>query len=235
MCNALAARGARATLSLAGRVARPKRQALPMRSGGFGGVDGLCDHLCQTATTHVIDATHPFASQMSANAVAACAKLGLPLIALVRPPWVPEAGDKWQSVPDIDGAVAALDQPGTSVMLAIGRMHLADFAPHPQHHYLLRLVDPPEESIPLPKRTVVLDRGPFTVEGDLALMRRHDIQIIVSKNAGGTGAVSKIIAARQLGRPVIMIERPSVPQRQQVYTVESVLRWLADHGAYLGV
>ena len=206
-----------------------------MRVGGFGGVEGLCDYLRATSTTHVIDATHPFASQMSDNAVSACAETRVPLVALERPPWQPEPGDQWHSVPDIAGAVAALDGPATRVMLAIGRMHLGAFAPNPQHHYILRLVDPPEQSIPLPDTTVVLDRGPFSVEGDLNLMHAHDVQLVVSKNAGGTGALAKIIAARALQRPVIMIERPQIRPRPVVHDVDAVLRWLAHHDANLGV
>ena len=120
-------------------------------------------------------------------------------------------------------------------MLAVGRMTLDDFAPNPQHHYLLRLVDAPEREVPLPLTTVVLDRGPFSVDGDVALMRDHGIDIVVSKNAGGTGAVAKIVAARELGLPVIMIDRPAIPDRPTVPNVDAVLGWLRDHGIDLGV
>lgn len=235
LCQRLAAAGVRGTLSLAGRVARPKRQPLPMRVGGFGGVAGLQEALRAMAITHVVDATHPFASQMSHNAVAACAAMGVPLIALERPAWQPQPGDRWVRVPDIAGAVAALDRPATRVMLAVGRMHLDAFAPNPQHHYLLRLVDPPKGALALPNTTVVVDRGPFSVEGDRALMEAHEIGLVVSKNAGGTGAVAKIEAARALGLPVIMIDRPAMPARTAVGSVAAVCAWLADHGADLGV
>lgn len=235
LCRALADRGLSGTISFAGRVERPVRQPLPQRVGGFGGVSGLSAYLRENAVTHVIDATHPFAAQMSRNAVAACAEAGVPLVALTRPPWQPQPGDDWTRVPDIAGAVAALDRPRARVMLAVGRMHLPDFAPNPQHAYLLRLVDPPKEALPFPDATVVVDRGPFSEEGDLALMREHGTEIVVSKNAGGTGAVAKIAAARRLGLPVIMIDRPALPARTELHSVEDALDWLAHAGTDLGV
>ncbi len=228
MGKALAAQGVRATISLAGRVKTPADQPLPVRIGGFGGVEGLIDHLKAQGVTHVIDATHPFAAQMSANAVAACDALALPLLALTRAPWQPGAQDRWTHVPDMDGAVAALAGPARRVFLALGRMNLPAFAAQPQHDYLLRLVDAPGR-VPLPKAQVVVDRGPFDLEGDLALMRAHGTDLVVSKNAGGTGAQAKIIAARQLGLPVIMIDRPAIPERADTHSVEEALDWL--HGA----
>lgn len=228
MGQALAVRGVRATISLAGRVKTPAEQPLPVRIGGFGGVDGLVDHLTAQGVTHVIDATHPFAAQMSANAVAACDALDLPLLALTRAPWQSGAKDRWIHVPDMDGAVAALAGPARRVFLALGRMNLPAFAAQPQHDYLVRLVDAPNR-VPLPKAQVVVDRGPFEVEGDLALMRAHRTDLVVSKNAGGTGAQAKIIAARQLGLPVVMIDRPAIPARAEAHGVEEALDWL--HGA----
>lgn len=229
--NALARRlaelGVPGTLSLAGRVARPKRSALPQRVGGFGGTEGLAAYLRANAVTHVVDATHPFAARMSRNAVAACAATRVPLVALTRPAWVPAAGDRWTHVPDIAGAVAALDRPACCVMLAVGRMHLAEFAAQPQHRYVLRLVDAPE-AVGLPDAHVVVDRGPFTLAGDLALMRAQGVQLVVSKNAGGTGAVAKLTAARQLGLPVVMIDRPALPERAELHDVGAVVAWIHD-------
>jgi precorrin-6A/cobalt-precorrin-6A reductase len=227
--------GLTGTLSLAGRVARPKRQPLPLRVGGFGGIAGLAEYIEESGITHVIDATHPFAEQMSRHAVAACELTNVPLIAFSRPPWTAQTGDNWQRVPDIAGAVAALDCPARRVMLAVGRMHLADFAPNPQHHYLLRLVDPPQISLPLPKTVVLVDRGPFTVANDAALMKEHAIDLVVSKNSGGTGAIAKVTAARQLGLPMIMIDRPALPDRQEVFDVADVMSWLSNHGVERGV
>ena len=233
--NAAADSGLAGTVSFAGRVDRPKRQPLPQRIGGFGGVEGLMAYLRAEKITHVIDATHPFAAQMSRNAVEACAQANVPLIALTRAPWVATDGDNWTHVPDIAGAVEALDQPAKRVMLAVGRMHLAEFAPNLQHFYLLRLVDPPKDPPPFPDHHVLVSRGPFTEADDRALMQQHRIDLVVSKNAGGTGAYAKIAAARSLGLPVIMIDRPTVPARQVAHSVAQVMDWLRHSGVDLGV
>ncbi|WP_298914331.1 cobalt-precorrin-6A reductase [uncultured Roseobacter sp.] len=235
LCCVLAAQGVRGTVSFAGRVARPVRQPLPQRVGGFGGVDGLVAFLRSEKITHVVDATHPFAAQMSFNAVEACARTDIPLTALTRAPWCSVVGDSWTHVRDIPEAVATLHGPPERVMLAIGRMHLADFAPNPQHFYLLRLVDPPQEPPPFPDHHVLVDRGPFDSDSDLALMREHRISRVVSKNSGGTGAYAKIAAARRLAVPVIMIDRPPVPRRLEVHSPEAVLHWLHHGVTDLGV
>lgn len=234
MAAALAERGLAATLSYAGRVANPRAQPVPVRVGGFGGVEGLAGYLREQAVTHLVDATHPFAARMSANAVAAAALTGIPLIALTRPPWVAGPGDRWQAVPDVAGAIAALAGPGRRVMLALGRMHIDAFAAQPQHHYLLRFVDAPDAPPALPDHALVVDRGPFTVEGDRALMQAHAIDLIVAKNAGGSGAAAKLAAARALGLPVLLIDRPALPDRPEAHSVEAVLHWLG-HGADRGV
>ncbi len=243
LARALAQAGAgirfRATFSYAGRTAQPKAQPLPTRIGGFGGVEGLAAYLRAERISHVIDATHPFAAGMSRNAAAACALTGAPLIALERAPWSPQPGDRWTRVADVAAAAQALDGPGESVFLAIGRQNLAAFAARPQHRYLLRFVDPPETAPPLPEAVVVVSRGPFTVAGDIALMRAHGVTRVVAKNAGGEGARAKIDAARALGLAVVMIDRPALgvagPPRRSVDSVAAILDWLAGHPARLGV
>ncbi|WP_227270189.1 cobalt-precorrin-6A reductase [Roseobacter weihaiensis] len=235
LAKTVADAGLRGIVSFAGRVDRPVRQPLPQRIGGFGGVAGLMSFLKDQSITHVVDATHPFAAQMSRHAVAATKALDLPLVALTRPAWVPQTGDIWHSVADIAGAVEALQRPAARVMLAVGRMHLAAFAPNPQHFYLLRLVDPPKTALPLPRTEVLVSRGPFREAEDSALMQHHRIEIVVSKNAGGTGAYAKIAAARALKLPVIMIDRPALPDRMEVATPKAVLRWLAHTCTDLGV
>jgi precorrin-6A/cobalt-precorrin-6A reductase len=227
--------GMHGTVSFAGRVERPRRQPLPQRVGGFGGVAGLTAYLHDQRITHVIDATHPFAAQMSHNAVAACAQADVPLIALTRPPWKAQEGDTWTHVPDIPGAVAALDRPAARIMLAVGRMHLAEFAPNPQHFYLLRLVDPPQDPPPFPDCRVIVSRGPFNTADDQALMHSHGIDLVVSKNAGGTGAYAKIAAARALHLPVVMIDRSAMPRRAEAHSVAEVMAWLGHAGTDLGV
>jgi len=228
LCKAFAETGQTGTVSLAGRVARPIKHPLPQRIGGFGGAEGLRRYITDHKITHLIDATHPFAAQMSSNAVYASQAADIPLIALTRAPWRAEAEDNWSTVVDIPAAVAALDMPPARIMLAVGRMHLQDFAPNPQHFYLLRLVDAPDIPLPFADHAVVVDRGPFTVEGDLDLMRQHRITHVVSKNSGGTGAQAKLLAARALNLPVILIDRPVLPPRTEVYDVASVMAWL-DH------
>jgi precorrin-6A/cobalt-precorrin-6A reductase len=228
LAKRLAQDGLRAQFSYAGRVARPKAQPLPTRVGGFGGPEGLAEYLRSNQITHVIDATHPFAAQMSHNAATACAQTGVRLAALTRPPWQAQSGDKWHHVPDVAGAVTWLTGAARRVMLAIGRMHLEDFAVQPQHFYLLRLVDPPETPVPLPDHTAVIGVGPFRVEDDISLMQRHGIDLVVSKNAGGTAARAKIDAARQLGLPVLMIDRPQMPGRCELHCVDAVLDWVHD-------
>lgn len=234
LARALADRGIAAVLSYAGRTDRPADQPVPVRIGGFGGVAGLGAFLRAERVTHLVDATHPFAAQMSANAVAAAAGAGAPLIALTRPAWAPQPGDQWRHVPDIPAAVDALAGPARRVMLALGRMHVDAFAAQPQHHYLLRFVDAPAAQPRLPRHSLVVDRGPFTAANDAQLMRDHGVDIVVAKNAGGSGAEAKLVAARALGLPVVMIDRPRLPVRAEAHDIATVLRWIA-HPADLGV
>jgi len=226
LAKALAEAGMDAVFSYAGRTANPVAQPLPLRVGGFGGVDGLLRYLREEEISHVVDATHPFAAQMSRNVVQACAEANLPLCAYERPPWRPAAGDNWIHVGDMDAAVQALPETPARVFLAIGKQNLADFAAKPQHHYLLRLVDAPEAELPLPNCSVEIARGPFDEAGDLALMQHHGITHVVSKNAGGRGASAKLAAARALALPIIMIDRPQVPPRMTYGDVAEVMAWL---------
>ena len=229
LAQALVQAGVDCIFSYAGRTNAPIAQPLPTRVGGFGGVAGLQIFLQAERITHVVDATHPFAAQMSSNAVQACARSGVPLLALERPAWQDQDGDVWQHVPDIAAAVQALPAEPARVFLAIGRQHLAPFLACAQHWYLLRLVDPVVDSVldvPAGRGHLVLDRGPFTVEGDRALLQAHGITYVVSKNSGGAGAQAKLMAARERSLPVILIDRPFIPARPTVSTVEGVCAWL---------
>ena len=218
--------------SYGGRTRAPADQPLPTRIGGFGGVSGLADTIRREGITHVIDATHPFAAEMSRNAVEACAETGTPLIALERAPWTRAPGDNWIEVGDVDAAVAALPEAPARVFLAIGRQHIAPFAARPQHAYTLRFVDPPEAPLPF-AADVIVSRGPFTLDGELEMMRMRGINWIVARNSGGDGARAKIDAARKLGLPVIMISRPKLPERLRVESVAEVMQWLG-HRTPLG-
>ncbi|MEC3909075.1 cobalt-precorrin-6A reductase [Sphingobium sp. CR2-8] len=229
LARLLAAQGIAATLSYAGRTENPRAQPVPVRVGGFGGVAGLTDYLRDHSVTHLVDATYPFAATMSGHTAEAARRAGVAHIALTRRAWEPVAGDCWTRVADIDGAVTALTGQARRVMLALGRMHVEAFAAQPQHHYLLRFVDAPERPPGLPHHTLIVDRGPFTAAGDSALMQAHTIDLVVCKNAGGSGAEAKLIAARALGLPVLMIDRPAVPGRVEVYRPEDVLVWLGHY------
>ncbi|MGY2845048.1 precorrin-6A/cobalt-precorrin-6A reductase [Bradyrhizobium sp. USDA 4509] len=233
LAAAIARAGIDAVYSYGGRTRTPADQPLPTRIGGFGGVDGLADYLHREAITHVVDATHPFAAEMSRNAIAACAQTATPLLALERAPWDKAAGDRWIEVADVVSAAAALPDSRASVFLAIGRQHVAPFGARPQHAYTLRFVDPPEQALPLPDADVIVSRGPFTLEGELAMMRTRRIEWIVARNSGGTGARAKIDAARVLGLPVIMITRPLLPERPRVESVSEAMQWLG-HRTCLG-
>jgi precorrin-6A/cobalt-precorrin-6A reductase len=229
----VAAAGLDAVYSYAGRTQVPVNQPLPTRIGGFGGADGLADIIRQEKFTHVVDATHPFATEISRNALAACAATVTPLLALERQSWLKTPGDTWIDVNDIDAAVAALPQARANVFLAIGRRHIAPFAARPQHAYTLRFIDAAGGPLPLPDAELIVSRGPFTLAGELELMRIRRIEWIVARNSGGEGARAKIDAARELKLPVVMIQRPELPERRQVESVTDVMQWLG-HRACLG-
>lgn len=222
-----------AIYSYAGRTQVPVNQPLPVRTGGFGGGGGLAHFVRAEAITHVIDATHPFADIMSRNAIAACAETATPLIALVRPEWTADTNDRWNPVPDLQSAVDALPIEPTCVFLAIGRQHLEPFTAKPQHRYLLRFVDEPNDAVPLPNAKVIVARGPFTQQGDLALLSAESVSWLVTRNSGGAGARAKIDAARLLGLPVVMIARPHMPERRCAESVAEVMAWL-HHETCLG-
>jgi precorrin-6A/cobalt-precorrin-6A reductase len=215
-----------AVLSYAGRTENPRQPPIAWRVGGFGGIDGLVDYLRAEKIARVVDATHPFAAQMSAHAVSACSVASVPLLALERPPWQRAPGDHWIEVDDLAAAAEALGTVPRRVFLGIGRLHLETFAAHSQHAYLVRLVDPPRAPLPLHSAEVIVARGPFGRADDRAMLTKFRADIIVAKNAGGNSASAKIEAARELALPVVMIRRPFVPARQKVDTVAEVLRWL---------
>lgn len=238
LARLMAERGLTATVSYAGRTENPRAQPVPMRIGGFGGVAGLVAYLRDHGVTHLVDATHPFAATMSAHAVEAANVAGVAHAALTRPAWDPVPGDNWTSAADIASAVDALRGPARRVMLALGRMHVDAFYAQPQHHYLLRFVDAPDQPPALPHHALIVDRGPFGVEDDNRLLRGHAIDLVVCKNAGGSGAQAKVIAARQLGLPVLMIDRPALPVRREFHRPDELLDWIghcASPGSDRGV
>jgi precorrin-6A/cobalt-precorrin-6A reductase len=225
LAAALVAAGTDVVSSLAGRVRQPRLPDGPVRVGGFGGVDGLATFLRAEGITRVIDATHPFAGAITANAALAAAEAGVPLLVLRRPGW--EADPEWESVADIRAAAETVRAwPGDSVFLTTGRRDLATFAADDRHEFLVRAVDPPEGPVP-PRMTLILDRGPYTVGRESALMREHRIGLLVTKNSGGPMTAAKLTAARDLGVRVVMVTRPPLPPGSTVAaTVPEALRWL---------
>jgi precorrin-6A/cobalt-precorrin-6A reductase len=216
------------TLSLAGRTANPAAQPVPMRSGGFGGAAGLAAYLEAERIDALIDATHPYAAIIAANAARAARAAGVPLLALRRPPWVAVAGDRWIEAADAGAAMQALGDPPRHVFLALGRNDIAPFVAAPQHHYLVRSVDPVEPPLRVPHARYVIGRGPFAEADDRALLQVHGIEIVVCKNSGGDATYGKIAAARALGLAVVMLRRPALPAVPAVETVEDALDWI-DH------
>ncbi len=215
-------------LSLAGRTASPLPTPIPCRIGGFGGADGLAAHLRSEAIDLLIDATHPFAHQISINAAQAAVRANVPRLVLCRPPWAAGPGDDWRMVPAMEAAAMALGEAPRRVFLTIGRQELRPFqAMAAHHHYLIRSVDPPDPALLPPCAEVITARGPFPEAAERALMQRHRIEVLVTKNSGG--ADGKLVAARALGLLVVMAERKPAPSGETVSDPHAALAWLQAH------
>ena len=216
-------------LSLAGRTKNPAAPPIAYRTGGFGGVAGLKAYLADSGTDVVIDATHPFAAQMSLHAAEACQDLKLPLVQFTRAPWRPAQGDRWLPVPDMEAAAQALGAAPRRVLLTVGGLQLAAFVAAPQHHYVIRTIDPPEAAQSLPDYRLILARGPFALDDEIALMRDEHIDVLVTKNSGGRATEAKLEAARTLGIEVVMVERPRAGDVPAFEDLDAVMRWIEDH------
>ncbi|WP_225823929.1 cobalt-precorrin-6A reductase [Streptomyces naphthomycinicus] len=203
--------GLKLTSSLAGRVAGPRLPPGETRVGGFGGAAGLAAWLREHRADAVVDATHPFAARISFNAAQAAAAAQVPLLVLRRPGWVPVEGDRWHEVTSLEEAARSLPALGRRVFLTTGRMGLAAFAGLDDLWFLVRSVDAPEPAHPS-RMEVLLDRGPFTLDGERELLRRHRIDVVVTKDSGGAATAPKLTAAREAGLPVVVVRRPPVPE-----------------------
>ncbi|MBB2942487.1 precorrin-6A/cobalt-precorrin-6A reductase [Actinoplanes lutulentus] len=211
--------------SLAGRTREPLLPAGRVRIGGFGGVDGLVTYLRDERIDVLVDATHPFAATMSEHGVAACGALGVPHLIVRREGWSASPGDEWHRVASLDAAARVIPRLGRRVFLTTGRQGIAAFAGLDECWFLARSVEAPEGDVPR-RLEVLLDRGPFTVDGERRLLAEHRIDVLVTKDSGGSDA--KLVAARSAGVPVVMVDRPSLPPGPVVATPEEAAGWLSD-------
>lgn len=220
------------TLSLAGRTSEPVALPGKLLTGGFGGAEGLARVIAEERFDLLVDATHPFAVQMKANAVEAGKIAGTKFLAIRRPPWAQRDGDRWIMVESLEAAAAAIGQDPRRAFLTTGRMELEPFRAAPQHFYIVRSVEAPSPQELPPRVELITARGPFNVTDERALLEAHRIERIVTKNSGGAGAAAKLEAARALSLPVIMVERPVLPEAPSVETVAEALAWLERaHGS----
>jgi precorrin-6A/cobalt-precorrin-6A reductase len=217
--------GVAVTSSLAGRVSNPRLPAGEVRSGGFGGPEGLAAWIGEHGVAAVVDATHPFAERISDSARAACERTGVPLLRLERPGWRERPGDRWEWVDDLGEAAAAVPRLGSRVFLTTGRQGLGAFAGVDEAWFLIRCVDPPEAPLPA-RHHVLLDRGPYTIEGELALIDQHSIDLIVTKDSGGAHIRAKLDAARVRALTVIVVRRPNRPEAATVHAPSDALAWV---------
>lgn len=215
--------------SLAGRTADPISLPGRVRVGGFGGPEGLAEYLRDEAIERVIDATHPFAARISAHAAHACAAAGVPRLMLVRPRWSRLPGDCWEMVADMDAAARRLPALGRRALLTVGIGETGAFATVTGVHFVVRLIAP--QPLPLADYQVVTGRGPFEAAAEAALLRRHRIDVVVTKDSGGGATYGKIAAARELGLPVLMVARPPLPPGDAVDSVDAAVAWVTPSPA----
>ena len=218
--------GVQPVSSLAGRVSDPELPDGEVRIGGFGGAAGLERWVAAERIAAVVDATHPFAATISRSAAEAAAANGIPILVLRRPGWAQQPGDDWRRQPSMAAAAAALEDTGERVFLTIGRTGLAPFAGLDRHWFLIRSIEAPSQPLPA-RHELLLARGPFSVPEEIELMRRHRIQVLVTKDSGGPLTEAKLAAARQLRLPVLIVERPPAPDVPAVATVEQARDWVA--------
>jgi precorrin-6A/cobalt-precorrin-6A reductase len=215
--------------SLAGRTQQPSPVSGAVRIGGFGGADGLAEYLRSHSIDLLIDATHPFADRISLNAGVAAAKCQIPHLILVRPPWEQIEGDRWIEVDSHSAAARVLSERSRRVFLTIGRQELGAFAGLDNIWFLMRAIDPPAPDTKIPHGKLLLAKGPFSLASELQLLREYQIDTVVSKNSGGDATYAKIVAAREQGIPVVMVQRTLLPEAEKVAGVAGAIDWLRSH------
>ncbi len=220
--------------SLAGRVRAPRLPEGEVRVGGFGGIEGLRSWIADNDVAAVVDATHPFAAGISANAAAAARDPGVPMVCVRRPNWPERPGDRWVRVPDLAAAAQAAATLGERVFLTIGRQGVDAFAGQQRQWFLIRAIDPPAGPLP-PRHEILLARGPFELEDESRLIAEYRIDVLVTKDSGGDQTEAKLAAAREAGIPVVLVDRPPLPEGVQVVeTVAQAMDWLREKRIHLG-
>lgn len=220
--------GVEAIASLAGATREPVTPVGNVRVGGFGGVAGLVNYLREMQIDVLIDATHPFANQISHHAAQAAEEVGIPRLLLNRPQWEKVPGDHWIEVESNTDAADALENHAKRVFLTIGRQEISTFAHLQDIWFLMRMIDPPKADSQIPPGVILYNKGPFNLENEREILTQYSIDTIVSKNSGGDSTYPKIIAARELGIKVVMVKRPPIPAGEQVTDVESAMMWLSE-------
>ena len=213
--------------SLAGRTRKPAALVGQVRIGGFGGATGLANYLQENSIDILIDATHPCAGQITCNGAIASQLANIPHLMLVRPEWEKVNGDNWIEVESVEAAAQAIPELVKRVFITSGRQQLEPFLQRSHIWYLMRSIDSPD--IELPNSKVLLDRGPFNLEQERKLLQDYQIEAIVSKNSGGSATYAKIVAARELGIPVVMVQRPTRPEGEKVTDIKEAIAWLIAH------
>jgi len=211
--------------SLAGATRDPARLAVPSRRGGFGGAAAQAAYMRAAGFDAVLDATHPFAHRIKARTARIAADLGLPCLHLIRPPWAAGPGDDWTEIAT-PGEAGEHIPPGAVVFLATGRGTLMQFSGLRDRRLISRQIDPPSQPFPWPNGQFLVGRPPFSVADEVALFERLKVDWLVVKNAGGAAPRSKLVAARQLGIPVLMLARPAPPEGRVVDSVSRALAWV---------
>lgn len=229
IAGALHAQGTALIASLAGAVRSPRAQGVPTRIGGFGGAEGFRHYLAEAGISAVLDATHPFADQISERSARICADLGVPYAIYVRPPWQPTEQDRWTMMALEEDAAHHIE-PGATVFLATGRKTLARFANLSACQLICRQIDPPDGPFPFSNGAFLVGRPPFSVDDEIALFTKLKVDWLIVKNAGGQASFSKLEAARALGLRVGMIKRPDMPAALRLNTVQEAIEWGTHHG-----
>ena len=214
--------------SLAGRVSKPRPLPGQVRVGGFGGSDGLARYISTEKIDLLIDATHPFATTISANAQAACLQTGTRRLILERPSWPSLPDGNVITVDNFDAAAQAVSNLGGRVFLSFGHRGLEAFAALSGLSFVVRVIEPPKTPLPISGATVITGRPPFSLADEKALLKNQAIDIVVSKNSGGASVPAKITAAMEAGLPIVMIARPPTESGEAAGTLDDALGWISD-------